>query len=401
MTSRGSHPDRHIRDALYPGGALIGQDEEEAVMRVMRRRSLFRYYGITPPSEVAAYEREWAAHIGTAHALAVNSGTSALLCSLVAAGVGKGDEVILPAFAWASVPNAILQAGALPVVVDVDDTLTLDVDAARRQITDRTAAILPVHMRGSACAMDAILSLATEAGVPVIEDACQAAGVTFGGRRAGSFGRVAAFSTQYAKLVCTGEGGVVVTDDSGAHRAALDAHDPANALRRGEPPSSYPGLNLRATELQAAIGRVQLARLASTVERLRAHAARIEASVAAHPEFTVRRHHDRSGANGAAVIFFARSAAAAVSVRDGLRDAGVAQAVVLHEPPTPDLHVAACWPAVTAATRRSQRDAPDISTSLDLLARAVQIDVHPLYEDADVDAICAAVDGLPMERREP
>ena len=252
-----------VRSALYPGASLLDDEEVEAVARVMRSRDLFRYYGFSEPGEVGAYERAWADQVGVRHALAVNSGTSALFCALVAAGVRPGGEVLIPAFGWISVPNAVLQVGAIPVVVDVDDSLTLDPRAVERSLGERTAAILPVHMRGAPSALRELVEIAERGGVPLVEDACQAAGVTYEGRPVGSFGKVAAFSTQFAKLVSTGEGGALVTDDGDAYRAALDAHDPANALRRGEGPSAYPGLNLRCTELQAAVGRVQLGLLAA------------------------------------------------------------------------------------------------------------------------------------------
>jgi len=380
-----------LRDALFPGASLMDDEETEAVARVMRSGSLFRYYGLETPNEVADYEEEWAAHIGVRHALAVNSGTSALFCALVAAGVEHGDEVIVPAFAWASVPNAVLQVGALPVVVDVDESLTLDPEAVQRHIGPRTAAILPVHMRGAPSAMHELVAVAADAGVPIVEDACQAAGVTAGGRPVGSFGRVGAVSTQYAKLVSTGEGGVVLTDDPEAYVAALDAHDPANAIRRGEEPSTYPGLNLRCTEIQAAIGRVQLRRLGSLVERTRAQSARVVEAIGQIPELTLRRTRDGDRSNGIAVIFFAPSSAGAQVMRDGLRSRGVS-AICLYEEGVVDLHVSRFWRPTEAALAAQNRQAPDCTASLDLLARAVQIDLHPLYDDADVTAICEALE---------
>ena len=390
MTTTGTR----VRPADYPGASLLGAEEEAAVARVMRSRCLFRYYGLGEPGEVDAYEAEWAAHVGVRHALAVNSGTSALLCALIAAGVRPGDEVVLPAFAWASDANVVLHLGAVPVVVDVDDTLTIDVGAVEAHLTHRTAAILAVHMRGAPADMHALAALGADAGVAVVEDACQAAGVRLGERRAGSFGLLGAFSTQYAKLVSTGEGGVVVTDDERAYERALDTHDPGAAQRRGAPPSDLPGLNLRAGELQAAIGRVQLARVDALVERMRAHAQRIAAALADRAGLRPRRLVDAARPNGVAVIAFAPDAPAARRSRDELRDAGVG-ASVLYEPGVPDLHVAACWQPVRAALVRAGRSEPELGTSLDLLGRALQIDVHPLFDDADVDAICAAIERLP------
>jgi 8-amino-3,8-dideoxy-alpha-D-manno-octulosonate transaminase len=379
-----------VRDAAYPGAALLAEEEAEAVARVMRSRSLFRYYGPTAPTEVEQYERQWAQHVGVRHALAVNSGTNALLCALVAAGVEPGDEVVIPAFAWISVPNAVLQAGAIPVVADVDASLTLDVDAVRRVVSPKTTAVLAVHMRGAACALDELQALCEDAGVPLVEDACQAAGTTYRGRHVGSFGRVAAFSTQYAKIVSTGEGGAVLTDDEPSYLAALDVHDPANALRRGEAPSAYPGLNFRSTELQAAIGRVQLTRLPELVGRTRAYARRIYEAVEELPGLTARTRHDAEGENGVAVIMFAPTNAAAADLRASLAEVG-ATAVQLYRDDVVDLHVARWWRPLEAALEQAGRPQPELAASLELLGRAVQIDVHPLFEQEDVDMICASL----------
>ena len=379
-----------IRDAAYPGGSLLDREEAEAVERVMRSRSLFRYYGPEAPNEVEEYEGEWAQHVGVRYALAVNSGTNALLCALVAAGVKPGDEVVIPAFAWISVPNAVLQAGALPVVADVDESLTLDPESVRRALSPKTAAVLAVHMRGGSCALDELQSLCEDAGIPLVEDACQAAGTTYRGRHVGSFGRVAAFSTQYAKVVCTGEGGAVLTNDRAAYLAALDVHDPANALRRGEEPSAYPGLNFRCTEIQAAIGRVQLRRLPELVERTKEHAERIYAAVGEQPALTPRRRHDPEGENGVAVVVFARTEAEATHLCRVLEAAGTS-AARLYRDDAVDLHVARFWRPLYAALAEAGRGEPELDRSLDLLRRAVQIDVHPLFESDDVDAICAAL----------
>ena len=249
-------------------------------------------------------------------------------------------------------------------------------------------------MRGAPAAMDGLGEVAASAGVTLVEDACQAAGVKLDGRRVGSLGRVAAFSTQYAKIVVTGEGGVIVTDDDSCHLRALDAHDPGASLRRRRELSAYPGLNLRCTELQAAVGRVQLRRLDGAVDAMRPSWRRIAAAVEAREDLVMRRLVEGAEPNGVAVIFFAPSPEAAGAARDGLSEAGVS-ASVLYEPGVPDLHVAASWLPLHAALERLGRPAPRIDASLDLLGRAVQIDVHPLFEDEDVAGICAAVERLP------
>jgi dTDP-4-amino-4,6-dideoxygalactose transaminase len=182
---------------------------------------------------------------------------------------------------------------------------------------------------------------------------------------------------------------VLLTNDRECYHAALDAHDPANAIRRGEGPSSYPGLNLRCTELQAAVGRVQLRRLDSLVDRTRAHAARIVAAVAEIPDLILRRRNDDDGGNGVAVIFFAPTSASARRMRDELRSAGV-PCTCLYEPGVVDLHVS-CWWRSTDATLAERGLTPSEAMSLGLLGRAIQVDVHPLFEATDVDAIIDAI----------
>src|SRR6059036_1963743 len=142
---------------MFPGGMEVGDEELHALERVIRSRNLFRYYGVGDgPNEVASFELELAAHMGAAHALSVNAGSSALICGLIGSGVGRGDEVIVPAYTWNATANAVLATRALPVLAEVDESLTLDPADVARKLTPRTRAILPVHMRGAPAAMDAL-----------------------------------------------------------------------------------------------------------------------------------------------------------------------------------------------------------------------------------------------------
>src|SRR5262249_10165022 len=139
---------------MFPGGMEVGDEELRALERVIRSRNLFRYYGVGEgPQECAAFEAELAAHMGSEHALCVNAGSSALICGLIGRGVGRGDEMIVPAYTWNATPNAVIACGALPVLAEVDDSLTLDPEDVERRITARTRAIVPVHMRGNAANM--------------------------------------------------------------------------------------------------------------------------------------------------------------------------------------------------------------------------------------------------------
>src|SRR6266576_3066621 len=147
---------------MFPGGMEVGRQEVEALTRVIESKNLFRYYGVGEgPDEVLSFEREFAGHMGSKHALCVNAGSSALICALIGAGVGEGDEVIVPAYTWNATPNAVLATRALPVLAEVDESLTLDPADVDSRITPRTRAILPVHMRGAPAAMCDLVAIAT------------------------------------------------------------------------------------------------------------------------------------------------------------------------------------------------------------------------------------------------
>ncbi len=211
---------------MFPGGMELGDEEAEAAARVIRSHNVFRYYGVGDgPHEVADFEREFAEHMGAKHALCLNAGSSALICGLIGAGLRPGDEVIVPAYTWNATPNAVIAARGVPVLAEVDDSLTLDPEDVARKLTPRTKAILPVHMRGAPANMTALTALAAEHGLILIEDACQAAGATFEGQRLGTFGDAGAFSLQFNKIITTGEGGVLITDRDDLYDLAIDVHD--------------------------------------------------------------------------------------------------------------------------------------------------------------------------------
>src|SRR5207247_1172347 len=174
---------------MFPGGMELGEEEAEAAARVIRSHNVFRYYGVGDgPHEVEAFEREFAAHAGAKHALCLNAGSSALICGLIGAGVTPGDEVIVPAYTWNATANAVVAARAIPVLAEVDESLTLDAEDVRRKLTPKTRAVVPVHMRGAPADMDALPALASEHGLALIEDVCQAAGATYRGTFLGTFG---------------------------------------------------------------------------------------------------------------------------------------------------------------------------------------------------------------------
>lgn len=375
---------------MFPGGMEIGEEEVEAVTRVLRSKNVFRYYGVGDgPQEVATFEREFATHLGATHALAVNAGSSALICGLIGAGVGQGDEVIIPAYTWNATANAVLATGAIPVLAEVDDSLTLDPVDVAAKITPETKAVLPVHMRGAPAAMDALTAIARDHELALIEDVCQAAGATFNGKRLGTFGDAGAFSLQFNKIITTGEGGVLITNRDDVYDMAIDVHDCAGSVRRGIGLPQFPGYNFRASELQGAVARVQLGRLDGLLQRMRANQNWLAERVAELPGLTLRRGTDEGGDAGICLIAFAETAALAADAVDALKAEGVG-AMRIYSPDFIDLHIYPYWKPVLDAIARSGRPAPDCPRTLDLVGRAIHIDLSPLCDEQDLDELALA-----------
>jgi dTDP-4-amino-4,6-dideoxygalactose transaminase len=252
----------------------LGDEEWEAL------REPLRTGWVTQGPQVAAFEAAFAQRHGVANAVAVSSCTAGLQLALLSLGVGSGHEVLLPAFTWVATANVVVHCGATPVLVDVDPrTFTIDPAAAAERVTDRTAAAIPVHLFGLAADMDA-LRAALPPHVRLLEDAACAAGGAYRGRPAGALGDAAAFSFHPRKSITTGEGGMVTTDDD-ALAACVDrlrnhgASVPEEVRHRGPRPWELPdfdavGFNLRMSDLQGAVGLVQLGKLdAFVAERQR------------------------------------------------------------------------------------------------------------------------------------
>jgi perosamine synthetase len=239
---------------------IFGPEEEAAVLAVLRSGQLAQ------GEQVKAFEESFAASTGGAFGVATSSGSTALLLALRAHGVSPGDEVITSPLTFIATVNAIVQAGAVPIFADVDDTLCIDPEAVLRLIGPRTRAILPVHIHGNPCDMLRLSQIAVHHGLALIQDACQAVGATADGKPLGAFG-TAVYSLYATKNLTTGEGGMITTNDA-------TVSDFCARLRH----QAYAGsaylhdaiaFNFRMTEMQAAIGRVQLNRLAAITARRR------------------------------------------------------------------------------------------------------------------------------------
>ncbi len=308
----------------FPGTHAMGDEELEAVTRILRSRSLFRYYGAEPQAEVSTFESEFAEFIGVKYAVGVSSGTSALHTALSALRVGPGQEVIVPAFMWIAVIAAVVNLGAIPVLADIDDTFGLNADDVRRKITPRTAGVIAVHMCGAPADVVSIAALAKEKKIFLLEDCAQAVGASIGGRKVGSFGDMAIFSFQVNKNMTSGEAGAIVTSHEALYRRAVASHDigysrgPTGNLLAGDDESLSWGRGCRLDELRAAILRVQLRRLPRTIDRMKASKSRIRGFLERQPEVQLRRIVDPAGDTSCFLIVTFRDAETARRVNERL-----------------------------------------------------------------------------------
>ncbi len=394
---------------MYPGGMRIDQEEEAAVLEVLRAKRLFRYYGPYPgASKVEQLEQDFASFTGAQRALAVTSGTAALICGLVGLGVGPGDEVIVPAYTWIASASAVVAAGAVPVMAEVDESLTLDPRDLEAKITPYTRAVIPVHMRGAPCRMDAILEVARRHDLAVLEDVAQADGASYLGRRLGTWGDAGAYSLQFNKIITSGEGGILVTSRQDVYERAVMFHDVVGGSRNQIPEERIlPGINFRMPELLAAVSRVQLRRLEGLLADMRERKRFLKEvvnAVAARKGVQLRTIHDPAGDAAIALVFFLPDAPAAQEVSDALDAEGLPNSI-LYAPDEVDYHVYAHWSPIINQRAWTPGGGPWINhprrieysremcpRTLDLLGRAVHIDISPELSAAQLEEMAHALE---------
>ena len=207
---------------LSSGASILDEEEVQEVLAVVKSRSLSRDYGPDCLNTVLRFEQDLAKEVGARYALAVTSGTAALKVALVAAGVGPGHEVIVPCCTFIASPSSVVTAGAVPIFAEIDESLTIDPDDIERKITPRTKAIMPVHLSGVPCRMDRIMDIAERHNLMVVEDCAQSCGTAYRGRQIGTWGHLGAFSLQFSKIITSGEGGVVTSDDPDLEKRSED-----------------------------------------------------------------------------------------------------------------------------------------------------------------------------------
>lgn len=312
-----------------PGFEIFGDEERKEVSDVLETGVLFRYgfdQARNDHWKARTFESELAEKLGVKHCHLCASGTAALSIALAACGVGAGDEVVVPPFTFLATIESVLNAGAVPVFAEIDETLCLDPAALETVITPRTRAIITVHMCGAMARIDEISRLCEDKGLVLIEDACQAVGGTFQGQALGTFGRMGCFSFDAVKTITCGEGGGVITNDPALY-ALADAyadhgHDHVGN-DRGLEKHGILGANYRISELNAAVGLAQLRKLERILEIQRAHKQTLKDCLGRFPEITFRQVPDTAGDSATFLSFFLPDEARARQVVQELGRAGV------------------------------------------------------------------------------
>ncbi|MBK8608388.1 MAG: DegT/DnrJ/EryC1/StrS family aminotransferase [Chitinophagaceae bacterium] len=284
-----------------PGFEFFGKEEIKEVNDVLETGILMRY-GFDGPRKGIWKAKELEDAIcqtfGCQHAQLVSSGTAALTTAMGALGIGYGDEVILPSFTFVASFEAVISVGAIPVFVDVDDTLTLDPQAVRDAITPKTKCIMPVHMCGSMADLDALKSICEEHSLVLLEDACQSIGGTYKGKKLGTIGDAGTFSFDFVKTITCAEGGVVMTNREDVYIASDGYSDHGHdhkGVDRGADLHPFIGYNFRISELHAAVGLAQIKKLDNFLAIQKKNHSILKEALTSIPEVSFRRIPDESG----------------------------------------------------------------------------------------------------------
>ncbi len=376
------------------GSELIGKEEKEALCEVIDRGAVLLRYGFDSQRKsifrVREFEEKFASYAGSKYALAVSSGSASLHAALKAMGVGPGDEVITQAFTFVASAEAVIEAGATPVICDVDKSLNLDPEDFRQKITGKTKAVMPVHMLGAAADLDEITRIAGERGIAVLEDSCQACGSAYKGRKTGSLGLMGCFSFDYVKTITTGEGGMIVTDDENLYKKASEYHDHGHEHRtdipRGMDTRTFPGFNFRMSELAGALGLVQLGRLERVLADQRKNKKLLKSKIDGNKaEF--RLHHDEAGDGGDTLIFFLENCVTAARVEKSLSENGIPTKIL---PSALDWHFAGRWKHMRDLIKPENGE---WKKTEELLNRAIAIPISVNMEEDLIQSMADAVNG--------
>jgi 8-amino-3,8-dideoxy-alpha-D-manno-octulosonate transaminase len=398
----------------YEGANFIGEEEKREVDEAIDTRSLFRFGGFTPPQKAKTFEEEFQKFMGVKYALGVTSGTAALHVAINALGVGPGDEVILPAETWHSDYNVILLAGALPVFCEIDESFAMDPEDFKRKITPQTKVVIPSHLSGTVANMDAIMAIAREHNLKVLEDSAEAIGAIYKGKRTGTIGDIGIYSFQTAKMMTSGEGGCVITNDKALFERAIRFHDmgsvratfrPALGMSppqrgHGGDGTTMVGINYRLNEETGAVLCAQVRKMETALANHRRMYRYVTEKLKPLPGIKLRPSNDPEGEIGISLDLLLPSK----DLRDQFIKAMTAENVPMHvgiqgTTILPTMSYIAdkvaphpLWPSFNTPRGKAMQYGPDCCPrSVDLKNRYASLYIGPKWTDADLDDVVAAV----------
>lgn len=358
-----------------PGFELIGKEEFQEVKELFDNSGILFRHGFENLRngiyKVKEFESDFANYIGSNDALAVSSGTAAILIALKALGIGKGDEVIVPAFTFVATIEAVVEVGAIPVVCGIDKSLNMCPYELKKCFSEKTKAIIVVHMLGTPTAMGPVIDFAKSNRLFVVEDTAWGCGGSLDGKFLGTIGDVGTYSFDFAKTMTTGEGGMVVCKDPKVLERAKAYHDHGHennpSVPRWKDTRSSTGFNYRMSELQGAVGKAQLKKLTFIVDAQRRNANRIKELLTTH-NLELRIMPEGSKPTYDAVVFLADSPIEAENYRKQFLENGVGTKIL---PEAITWHFAGDWDHISELVL----DEEMISNSRELLSRCVAIPI--------------------------
>ena len=381
-----------------PGFELIGDEEFNNVKDVFQKGGgiLFRHgfdHLRGDSFKVQEFERKFAIHMNSPFSLAVSSGTAALRVALAALDINNGDEVITQTFTFVATVEAIIESGAKPICADIDNTLNISPESLESLITERTKAVIAVHMLGNPAKLREIHHICKKYNIYLIEDTAWGCGGMLDNRYLGTWGDIGTFSFDFAKAITTGEGGMLCFKDKKLYERAKAWHDHGHennpSVPRWEDTRSSSGFNFRMMELQAAVGLAQLEKLSSIISTQRMNRDLLWSAISDIEDVILREVPEGSSDTADALVFLLPSKSLALSVRSELLNLGLATKIL---PEAISWHFAGCWhhmPELELSS--SSKEIIDFIPSLNLLSRAVSLPINLKIRPDDPQLLRKAV----------
>ena len=370
------------------GREVFDEEEIREVVDVLKRKVLFRY-GFDKEREgiykVKEFEDKFKEFIGSKYALGVSSGSAALKVAIESLNLPKGKEIITQCFTFVATIEAIEESGFKPVLCEIDDSLNMDISDLEKKITKDTCAIIPVNMMGCSGKIDKIIEIAKSKNLPVIEDNCQSTGASYFGKKLGTFGDIGCFSFDYVKVITTGEGGMIVTDNEEIYKQADYYHDHGHPhlknISRGEEKRMRKGFNFRMNELQGALGIAQLKKLPEIIRKQKENKKKIKEGIKDIKGIVFRNIPDPEGEIATFLTFYLPTKEKTEKFKEKMKNLGVNPAILNYWHFIANVEIAG----------------GNFPKTKDILERMVSIEIKTIMEEEEISKIIDVIKKVAKE----